>query len=44
MFEFIDVKYENILDLPKIFIEKGKITSHAATVHSLTKRNNFILI
>ena len=27
MFEFIDVKYKDILDLPKLFIEKGKITT-----------------
>jgi len=27
LFEFIDVKYKDILDLPKLFIEKGKITT-----------------
>jgi len=27
MFQFIDVLYENILDVPKLFIEKGKITT-----------------
>lgn len=27
LFEFIDVKYKNILDLPKLFIEKKKIVT-----------------
>ena len=27
MFRFIDVKYKDILDVPRLFIEKGKITT-----------------
>lgn len=27
MFEFIDVKFKNVLEVPKLFIEKGKITT-----------------
>jgi len=27
MFEFIDVKYKDILDIPKLLIDKGKITT-----------------
>lgn len=27
MFQFIDVRYEDILDVPSLFIEKGKITT-----------------